>query len=715
VSGGLPVVSRRSVGSQIRVLIGILVILVPLGAVVSVATIHSQSAAVRALTLALGPAREANSAVLLDMTRAEGAWRERVVGAPAPVDPLSLRARVERELDAVGTGTQSQELAADDRARFGELVATQRGAVESWFAAAAASLENVPSGPPAGAPPGPPGGATPGSTAAPPTAPAPQQRTVVETAYAAFLKANTTLEDSIRSLRDAARVDSREATGITSGVIIAAAALVLIVLVAAGFGMDRAVGRPLARLREVVRRQAEEDVIAMANQEEGALEVRMLARDFNDLTRANARLVDQQAAVLEMQELVLDVGRGARAAADVREALQRVTSRLGAGLGADRVLLYTLADDGQSIEDRLQWHTDDLPDLPPLPRSLAQQVGAVNDELRRDAGFFDLGDLLAHEAYGDERIRAFHRATGALSLLMLPVGTGGRGLGIVAVLMVNAPRRWHRHEIQAAQQCAAIAAQSIVSLRLSQMQDEQVQRLTELDRQKTDFMATVSHELRTPLTSISGYLELLVDGDFGEVSDGQHVALDIIGRNATRLRGLIEDLLVLNKIEISGLQAIAEEVAVRDLLRTVTETMGPVAAASGVRLVCPDVPGDLVVKVDRGQVERALINLGSNAVKFTPEGGEVVLTAERSGGSTIISVHDTGIGIPAADLARLSERFFRAGNATAAAIPGTGLGLAIVRAIVEGHGGELVIASVEGEGSTMQVVLPVAARTTVSA
>ena len=145
---------------------------------------------------------------------------------------------------------------------------------------------------------------------------------------------------------------------------------------------------------------------------------------------------------------------------------------------------------------------------------------------------------------------------------MLPVGTGGRGLGVLSVMMVDAPRRWHRHEIQAVQQCAAIVAQSIVALRLSQMQDEQVRRLTELDRQKTDFMATVSHELRTPLTSISGYLELLVDGDFGDVSDAQHVALDIIGRNATRLRGLIEDLLVLNKIEVSGLQAVSEDVAV---------------------------------------------------------------------------------------------------------------------------------------------------------
>ena len=685
---GLPSLSRRSVGSQIRLLIGILLVLVPVGAIVSVATIHAQGSSVRALTLALGPAREANSAVLLDMTRSEAAWSQAASGARPEIDPLGLQSSVEAQLDAVTRGVDSPELAAGERARYQELVTQQRAVVDRWFTTARQSLQ----------------GLSPGT---PVTAPA---RASAATAYASFRTVNQALGTAIQAQRDVARVESREATAVTSGVIVAVAVAVVLVLVAAGFGMHRAVGRPLARLREVVRLQVEEDVIAMANQEEGALEVRMLARDFNDLTRANARLVDQQAAVLEMQELVLDVGRGVRSAGDVPEALRLVTTNLGAGLGADRVLLYTLADDGETIEDRLQWHTDDLPDLPPLPRSLAQQVGVVNDELRRDLGFFHMPDLLAYDVYDDERVRAFHRATGTRSLLMLPVGTGGRGLGILSVMMVGAPRRWHRHEIQAALQCSAIAAQAIVALRLSQMQDEQVRRLTELDRQKTDFMATVSHELRTPLTSISGYLELLVDGDFGEVTDGQHVALDIIGRNATRLRGLIEDLLVLNKIEISGLQAVSEEVAVSDLLHAVTETMGPVAANSGVQLVCTDVPDDLRVRVDRGQLERALINLGSNAVKFTPEGGRVLMSAERSGDSTIISVHDTGIGIPAGDLARLSERFFRAGNATAAAIPGTGLGLAIVRAIVEGHGGELVIASVEGEGTTMQVVLPVARR-----
>ena len=199
----------------------------------------------------------------------------------------------------------------------------------------------------------------------------------------------------------------------------------VLVLVAAGFGMDRAVGRPLARLREVVRRQAEEDVIAMANQEEGALEVRMLARDFNDLTRANARLVDQQAAVLEMQELVLDVGRGARSAVDVHEALQRVATKLGAGLGADRVLLYTAR----------RRRPDDRGPPPVAHRRPARPAAAA--AVPRAAG----GRRQRRAAPGRRLLRprrparapglrgrtgpAFHRATGARSLLMVPVGTGG--------------------------------------------------------------------------------------------------------------------------------------------------------------------------------------------------------------------------------------------------------------------------------------------------
>jgi signal transduction histidine kinase len=136
----------------------------------------------------------------------------------------------------------------------------------------------------------------------------------------------------------------------------------------------------------------------------------------------------------------------------------------------------------------------------------------------------------------------------------------------------------------------------------------------------------------------------------------------------------------------------------------------PAAESRGVELTAEQVDEDLVVRVDRGQLERTLINLGANAVKFTPRGGTAQVTACQADDHVVISVSDTGIGIPEADLSRLFDRFYRATNATAAAIPGTGLGLAIAKAIVEGHGGELGVESVEGEGTTMLVSLPLVDR-----
>jgi signal transduction histidine kinase len=289
---------------------------------------------------------------------------------------------------------------------------------------------------------------------------------------------------------------------------------------------------------------------------------------------------------------------------------------------------------------------------------------------------------------------------------MVPVGIGEQGLGVLSLMTVDSPRRWRRYEIQAVQQIAGYVAQSIVDLRLREMRESQVDQLTALDRQKTDFMATISHELRTPLTSINGYLELLQDGDYGDLNDTQRDALDIVGRNAHRLRGLIEDLLVLNKIEATGLQSSTEDVEVDSLVAGVADLLRPVADAAGVTLVVDAVDPALTVRVDRGQLERSLINLGSNAVKFTPSGGRATIAAHQVDDQVRITVADTGIGIPEKDLPDLFARFFRASNATAAAIPGTGLGLAIVRAIVEGHGGELEVDSVEDRGTVMTVVLP---------
>ena len=382
--------------------------------------------------------------------------------------------------------------------------------------------------------------------------------------------------------------------------------------------------------------------------------------------------------------------------------------RLGEGLSVDRVLLYTVGDHGD-VEGSAQYHRYDLPPCRSSRRPSGQVV-AVNDELRREATVFRLPDLLDLALRDDPRVAAYHRATGARSLLMVPIGVGERGLGLLALMTVELPRRWRRFEIQGVQQCCLHRPGDRLA-RLAEMQQEQLERLTALDRQKTDFMATVSHELRTPLTSISGYLELLEDGDYGELNDGQRNALGS-PRNATRLRGLIEDLLVLNRIETSGL-AHPQDTSVGDLIGEAVEMLRPTAAGGRVELLAGPTDEDLCVHVDRTQFERALINVGSNAVKSTPPGGQVRISAERAGGRVAISVTDTGIGIPHDDLERLGSRFFRASNATSRAIPAPAWGWRSSAPSSRVTGGQMFVASAEGEGTTVRLFLPAAGALTV--
>lgn len=238
-----------------------------------------------------------------------------------------------------------------------------------------------------------------------------------------------------------------------------------------------------------------------------------------------------------------------------------------------------------------------------------------------------------------------------------------------------------------------------------QGREEQVRRLEELDRQKDDFVSTVSHELRTPLASIIGYTEVLEDGDAGELSPAQLRVVSVIRRNADRLRGLIEDLLVLSRIEARGLEIEHDRVMLREVVGPALESLGPAASRAGLSL--RDEVAPVEVEGDALQLERAVTNLVSNAIKFTPEGGEVAVrvTADRT--RATIEVSDTGFGIPAAEQEHLGTRFFRSSTAQHRSIPGTGLGLSIVRAIAESHGGDLTFDSTEGEGTTFRLTVPV--------
>nr|WP_269326942.1 ATP-binding protein [Kineosporia mesophila] len=228
--------------------------------------------------------------------------------------------------------------------------------------------------------------------------------------------------------------------------------------------------------------------------------------------------------------------------------------------------------------------------------------------------------------------------------------------------------------------------------------------LREVDRLKTEFVASVSHELRTPLTSIRGYAELLLDEvDGADIQTAK--MLDIIDRNARRLLNLVEDLLLLSKIDSRTLTHEFVEVDLTDLAEGALLVLKPSAETAGVGLFL-ETPGALPVLGDRSQLERVLLNLLSNAVKFSQSGGDVVVRGEASGSEVVIKVVDSGLGVSAEELPKLFNRFFRSASDAAHKIPGTGLGLAVVREIVENHGGSVDMDSVLGEGSTVTVRLP---------
>lgn len=226
-----------------------------------------------------------------------------------------------------------------------------------------------------------------------------------------------------------------------------------------------------------------------------------------------------------------------------------------------------------------------------------------------------------------------------------------------------------------------------------------------LDTARGDFVSNVSHELRTPLTVLSGYLEIVEDEFSGGVSDHHQRMIDASRRNVDRLSALINDLLTLSRAENRSTDL--EQVDLRVLVRDAVEDL---RMASGRRevVLTKQLPDDVVlVLADRGQLVRAIVNIIGNAVKFSPAGAEVQVRVESTADEAVLVVVDHGIGIPESELSALGTRFFRASNAMAAEVPGTGLGLRIVQSIVDNHAGSVTVDSVEGEGTTVTIRLPI--------
>jgi two-component system phosphate regulon sensor histidine kinase PhoR len=225
-----------------------------------------------------------------------------------------------------------------------------------------------------------------------------------------------------------------------------------------------------------------------------------------------------------------------------------------------------------------------------------------------------------------------------------------------------------------------------------------------LETMRRDFVANVSHELKTPLTSIKGFVETLLAGALEDKENNRNF-LKIIEGHAERLDHLVNDLLSLSYLESKGITISKESYDLTAQARDVALGFKSQLKKKGI-IIANKMPDGLTVCADRARIEQVLVNLLDNAIKFNREKGTIVLRAEDTGSQVKVEIEDSGLGIPARDLARIFERFYRVDKARSRELGGTGLGLSIVKHIVELHGGSVGVESTEGLGSKFRFILP---------
>jgi len=223
---------------------------------------------------------------------------------------------------------------------------------------------------------------------------------------------------------------------------------------------------------------------------------------------------------------------------------------------------------------------------------------------------------------------------------------------------------------------------------------------------KSNFLSVISHELRTPLHSIKGFLDIIRSGRAGPLTETQSDFLETVSGQAEYLQVMISDLVEFSRIQVHRSELTLDLVSLPDLSRSVTNRLLPLAAEKELTIV-NEVPIDLPpVEGDRMRLDQVLSNLVTNAIKFTPSGGTITLSADEMNEQTRFSVSDTGVGIPSDEQDHIFEPFYQISHGSARLYGGLGIGLSICRHLVECHGGSIWVESEEGKGSTFRFVLP---------
>jgi PAS domain S-box-containing protein len=322
------------------------------------------------------------------------------------------------------------------------------------------------------------------------------------------------------------------------------------------------------------------------------------------------------------------------------------------------------------------------------------------------------GDTIALSDMADalqgtvEEVGAILQASPTQSALAVPLKVRGQVIGALDFYETDQARDWSAEDIAMVEAVANQVALSIENARAYEELQKTAEQLKEMDRLKTQFLANMSHELRTPLNSIIGFSRVILKGIDGPITEQQRADLSSIYTNGQHLLGMINDILDISKIEAGKMELIFEPVDVQQTISGVMSTAIALVKDKPIELkqeVAPNLP---IIRADGTRLRQVILNLLSNAAKFTEE-GQITLRVWADEQQITISVKDAGIGIPLEHQTTIFEEFHQVDASTTRRAGGTGLGLAISRHFVEMHGGRIWVESEPGVGSTFAFTLPI--------
>jgi signal transduction histidine kinase len=428
-----------------------------------------------------------------------------------------------------------------------------------------------------------------------------------------------------------------------------------------------------------------------------------LYESVRELRSAQVELLERA----DQTRVVNELARALRQDLDSAQLVNRAAESVGLATAVDRCDVL-LVDAHRYSAVQGTWSSS--PETAALPRphsfvELPESLTPLLLETAQQLAPLQIDDVEADARLGPAGAQDVVAAFGVRALAAVPIAFGDEVVGWLLLQSVE-PRSWQTREIAICEGLSHDLVSSLIQVQSFEQQRQSVRRLEELDRAKDAFVSTVSHELRTPLTSIVGYVEMLADGALGPVDDGVLTGLMIIERNVMRLQALVDDLLTLSAYDAAQMNL---DLRPTDLVALVEECLEALVPAVEARRLAVTLagPDDLPpVLVDRAQIERVVLNLLTNAIKFSHAGGAIRVGLRADGREAVLEIVDEGIGIPAAEQDRLFSRFYRSSLSMAGEIQGTGLGLALVRSVVDWHQGSVDLESVEGEGTVVTVRLP---------